>query len=315
LLCNINVRLTEIMPPFLSVVVCSYNREKYIADAINSLLNQTLAPELYEIIIIDNNSKDKTGAIALELLKQHKQTHQIHYFKETNQGLCFARNRGIIEAKGKFICYMDDDGIADPNFLKVQCEFLQSHADVIGLGGKIIPRYVHGKPKWIDTILEGLVSKVDYGDNNFQYTGKRYPVGCNMTYRKDILEAIGMFDTSIGQVGDNLVRGDETELFERIKKLNKPVYYLGNSRVEHVIEQDRLTRTHIKKMSEGVGIGLRQASNRSSIFGKCKIRMVLVAKFFAALLFALYYTLTAQFSKAKAWIIFRLDVHRGFLKS
>jgi glycosyltransferase involved in cell wall biosynthesis len=107
------VRLTEIMPPFLSVVVCSYNREKYIADAINSLLNQTLAPELYEIIIIDNNSKDKTGAIALELLKQHKQTHQIHYFKETNQGLCFARNRGIIEAKGKFICYMDDDGIAD----------------------------------------------------------------------------------------------------------------------------------------------------------------------------------------------------------
>ncbi len=301
--------------PFVSVVVCSYNREKYIADAINSLVDQTLSPDLYEVLIIDNNSKDKTAQIALELIEKYKDTHRIFYFKETNQGLCFARNHGIQEAKGQFICYMDDDGIADPNFLEVQYNFLKENTDVIGLGGKIIPRYVHGKPEWIDGILEGLVSKVDYGNANFQYSGGKYPVGCNMTYRKDILVQVGMFDTSVGQVGDNLVRGDETELFERIKKLNQPVYYLGESRVEHVIEESRLTRDHIKKMSEGVGIGLRQASKRASIFGKCKIRMVLLAKFFGALLFSLYYTLTAQFSKAKAWIVFRLDVHRGFLKN
>ncbi len=303
------------MQPFISVVVCSYNREKYIADAIETLVNQTLSADLYEVLIIDNNSKDRTAQIALEWIEKHKDTHQIFYFKETNQGLCFARNRGIQEARGQFICYMDDDGIADPNFLEVQYNFLKENPDAIGLGGKIIPRYIHGKPAWIDGILEGLVSKVDHGNNNFQYSGRKYPVGCNMTYRKDVLEEIGLFDTSIGQVGDNLVRGDETELFERIKQLNKPVYYLGNSRVEHVIEQDRLTRTHIKKMSEGVGIGLRQASKRASFFGKCKIRMVLLAKFFGALLFAFYYTLTAQFSKAKAWIVFRMDVHRGFLKA
>jgi glycosyltransferase involved in cell wall biosynthesis len=301
--------------PFISVVVCSYNREKYIADAIESLVIQTLSAELYEVLIIDNNSKDRTAQIALEWIEIHKDTHQILYFKETNQGLCFARNRGIQEARGQFICYMDDDGIADPNFLEVQYNFLKENPDVIGLGGKIIPRYVHGKPAWIDGILEGLVSKVDHGNNNFQYSGRKYPVGCNMTYRKDVLEQVGLFDTSIGQVGDNLVRGDETELFERVKQLNQPIYYLGNSRVEHVIEQDRLTRAHIKKMSEGVGIGLRQASRRSSFFGKCKIRLVLLAKFFAALLFALFYSLTGQFSKAKAWIIFRMNVHHGFLKA
>ncbi len=301
--------------PFISVVVCSYNREKYIADAIESLVNQTLSADLYEVLIIDNNSKDRTGQIAIEWIEKHKDTHQISYFKESNQGLCFARNRGIQEARGQFICYMDDDGIADTNFLEVQYNFLKENPDVIGLGGKIIPRYVHGKPAWIDGILEGLVSKVDYGNANFQYSGRKYPVGCNMTYRKDVLEQAGMFDTSIGQVGDNLVRGDETELFERVKQLNKPIYYLGNSRVEHVIEQDRLTRAHIKKMSEGVGIGLRQASKRASFFGKCKIRLVLITKFFAALLFALFYSVTGQFSKAKAWIVFRMDVHRGFLKA
>jgi glycosyltransferase involved in cell wall biosynthesis len=308
------MRLTEIMPPFLSVVICSFNREKYIADAIESLVNQTLTSDLYEILIIDNNSKDKTAKIALEWLEKHKATHQILYFKETNQGLCFARNRGIQEAKGQFICYIDDDGIADPNFLEVQYNFLKENPDVIGLGGKIIPRYVHGKPAWIDGILEGLVSKVDHGNSNFQYSGRKYPVGCNMTYRKDILEQVGMFDTSIGQVGNNLVRGDETELYDRIKKLNKPIYYLGNSRVEHVIEQDRLTREHIKKMSEGVGIGLRQASKRASVFGKFKIRLVLLVKFFAALIFAIFYSLIGQFPKAKAWILFRMDVNRGFVK-
>jgi len=300
--------------PFISVVVCSYNREKYIADAIESLVNQTLSVDLYEVLIIDNNSKDRTGQIAIEWIEKHKDTHQISYFKETNQGLCFARNRGIQEARGQFICYMDDDGIADPNFLEVQYNFLKENPDVIGLGGKIIPRYVHGKPAWIDGILEGLVSKVDFGNNNFQYSGRKYPVGCNMTYRKDILEQVGMFDTSIGQVGDNLVRGDETELFERIKKLNQPVYYLGNSRVEHVIEQDRLTRAHIKKMSEGVGIGLKNTSRRSNLFGKIKIRLVLLIKFAAALVIGLFYVSTGQLSKAKAWILFRLDVHKGFVK-
>lgn len=300
------------MPPFFSVVICSYNREKYIADAIESLLNQTLSPELYEIIIIDNNSKDRTGEIALNYVKRFSESHRIHYFKETNQGLCFARNRGILEAKGKFIVYMDDDGIADPNFLEVQYNFLIEFDYVVGLGGKIIPRYVDGKPKWIDGILEGLVSKVDHGENVFQYAGKKYPVGCNMTYRKDILEQVGMFDTGIGQVGDNLVRGDETELYERIKKLNRPVYYLPKSRVEHVIERNRLTREHIRKMSEGVGIGRKILYNKANWSGKLKIRLELFTKFIGALVFAAGYFFTGRFSKAKAWINFRLDVERGF---
>mgnify|MGYP002620975778 CR=1 FL=1 len=303
------------MPLFFTVVVCSYNREKYIADAIKSLLNQSLDKRLYEILIIDNNSTDSTGEIARDYVQKYESTHQIRYVKETNQGLCFARNRGIQEAQGKFIVYMDDDGIADPNFLEVQHHFLTDFDYVIGLGGKIIPRYVDGKPKWIDGILEGLVSKVDHGDKVFQYTGKKYPVGCNMTYRKDILEQVGMFDTGIGQVGDNLVRGDETELYERIKKLNRPVYYLPKSRVEHVIEKNRLTRDHIRKMSEGVGIGRRILYFKADWKGKLKIRLELFTKFIVALVFALGYVFTGRFKKAKAWVNFRLDVHRGFGKT
>lgn len=301
--------------PFFSVVVCSYNREKYIADAIESLTNQTLDKSLYEILIIDNNSTDSTGEIARDYVQKYEPTHQIRYVKETNQGLCFARNRGIQEAQGKFIVYIDDDGIADPNFLEVQYHFLTDFDYVIGLGGKIIPRYVDGKPKWIDGILEGLVSKVDHGDKVFQYTGKKYPVGCNMTYRKDILEQVGMFDTGIGQVGDNLVRGDETELYERIKKLNRPVYYLPKSRVEHVIENKRLTRDHIRKMSEGVGIGRRILYDKADWKGKLKIRFELFTKFVGAWVFALGYVLTGRFRKAKAWVNFRLDVNRGFANS
>jgi len=304
--------IVSVLPPFFSVIVCSYNREQYIADAIESLLYQTLNQELYEILIIDNNSKDRTGEIALDYVERFWESHQIRYIKESNQGLCFARNRGIIEARGKFIVYMDDDGIADPDFLEVQYNFLVEYDYVVGLGGKIIPRYVHGKPKWIDGILEGLVSKVDHGDQVFRYTGKRYPVGCNMTYRKDILVQVGMFDTAVGQVGDNVVRGDETELYNRIKKLNRPVYYLPKSRVEHVIEKNRLTREHISKMSRGVGIGKRIQYDRENLSGKIKIRFELFSKFIGALVFAMGYFLTGRFSKALVWIRFRLDVGRGF---
>jgi hypothetical protein len=67
-------------------------------------------------------------------------------------------------------------------------------------------------------------------------------------------------------------------------------------------------------MSEGVGIGLRNTSKRSNFAGKLKIRVVLVLKFLAALLFAAFYSVKGQFAKAKAWIVFRIDVHRGFGK-
>ena len=75
----------------VSVVVCSYNRAAYIADAMESLYNQTLNKGNYEIIVVDNNSTDNTKEVCLNFIKNHPEGH-FYYLEESRQGASYARN-------------------------------------------------------------------------------------------------------------------------------------------------------------------------------------------------------------------------------
>ncbi len=95
----------------LSIVVCTYNRAESLLDTIDSLVRQRLAPgSSFEVVVIDNNSKDGTRA-AVESFK--KSPWPVRYFFEAQQGLGYARNRGLREAQGDFILFIDDDAMAE----------------------------------------------------------------------------------------------------------------------------------------------------------------------------------------------------------
>lgn len=298
----------------ISVIVCSYNREKYIADAIISLMNQTLSPELYEVLIIDNNSKDRTAEISKNLVERYSTTHSVKYCLEVKQGLSYARNRGILEANGDWLCYIDDDAIAESSFLENIHDFILKHPEVGGLGGKILPRYVHGKPAWMNRFMEGLVSKVDYGDKLFEFKGRRFPVGCNMTYSKMILEKIGCFDVELGRKGDTGLASEEKDVYIKVTGLGASVYYLPTVIVEHVIERGRLQYEYIKKISEGIGTGERIRVMKMGSLSILLKNIELAFKFFAGCLIAFAYITMFQFSKAKAIFLFRVNVMHGWFR-
>ncbi|MCH8554128.1 MAG: glycosyltransferase [Schleiferiaceae bacterium] len=299
--------------PTISCIICSYNRDNYIVDAIESVVNQTLDRDLYEILIIDNNSKDRTAELAKGLVQKHRDTHQIHYFLETDQGLSYARNRGLAEAKGEWLCYIDDDAIAQPDFLESIYNFILKHPKAGGMGGKILPKYVHGKPSWMNPFMEGLVSKVDYGNTVFAFSGKRFPIGCNMTYKKTALEKIGRFDVDLGRKGDTGVASEEKDIFLKVAALGLPVYYLPDAVVAHVIESDRLQYSYIQKISAGIGRGERMRIAKLGAVAVFKKNIELLAKFAAGSIIALGYALSLQFAKAKAVFLFRVNVMRGWL--
>lgn len=296
----------------ISCVICSYNRERYIAGAIESLVNQTLSPADYEIIIIDNNSTDNTANICASLLEKHSATHNIYYFVEKKQGLSHARNRGIDEAKSGLICYIDDDAIAEADFLENIVKFFEQKPEAAGVGGKIIPRYVDGKPDWMNHFMEGLVSKVDNGENVFQYDGRKFPIGCNMTYQKSWLEKIGRFDPDLGRKGNSGEASEEKDVFMKIFAKGGKVFYLPNAGVEHVIEQNRLQYSYIQKISAGIGRSEKLRVSKKG-FSAVLIKFAeLIFKFAAAILIAFYFMLKFEPAKAKAVIQFRINVFRGW---
>ena len=96
------------MQPDISIVICTYNRQKFIGECLACLAKQTLPVQKWEAIIIDNNSTDDTASIVKMFIDQHSGL-PFRYVYENNKGLSFARNRGIGEASASIICFIDDE--------------------------------------------------------------------------------------------------------------------------------------------------------------------------------------------------------------
>ncbi|NBT09122.1 MAG: glycosyltransferase family 2 protein, partial [Chitinophagia bacterium] len=101
----------------LSIVICSYNRASYISEALDSLYHQSIGLNSFEAIIVDNNSIDNTT----EVFNQWRASHpngSFSYLTESQQGASFARNTGAANAKGQWLCFMDDDAVASINYVE-----------------------------------------------------------------------------------------------------------------------------------------------------------------------------------------------------
>src|SRR5687768_13295937 len=96
----------------ISVIICSYNREKYIRSALESMVAQEYPASDFEVLVVDNNSSDNTEAVCRSFIAEHP-GHHLYYFLEKKQGASFARNTGAEIAKGELLCFMDDDAVAE----------------------------------------------------------------------------------------------------------------------------------------------------------------------------------------------------------
>ncbi len=110
--------------PKISVILPFYNAEATLERAMLSIANQSFTD--FECILIDNNSTDRSRAIAI---KQTEKDNRFKFISEKQQGVVFASNAGSKVAKGQYVARMDADDWAYPNKLKLQAEFLDNHPD------------------------------------------------------------------------------------------------------------------------------------------------------------------------------------------
>lgn len=114
------------MTPPVSVVMTVYNRQDFLAEAVDSILNQTFKE--YEFIIIDDCSTDSSYQMALDYAKRDSRI-RVHRH-EVNQGIVGARNTGLHQAKGKYIAWMDSDDVSLPQRIEKQYSFMEKNPDV-----------------------------------------------------------------------------------------------------------------------------------------------------------------------------------------
>lgn len=295
----------------ISVVICSYNRRDYIIEAIDSLYRQTLDRDRYEVLVVDNNSKDDTEVLCREYIRAHPDA-RITYLSETRQGASYARNTGAEKAGGGLLVFMDDDAVAEPEFLACIARFYKEHPDVSGLGGRIIPRYIPSEPKWMSHFVSSLVGNFNYSPVTVEFEPQRYPLESNMVVRKADFFAVGGFNTSIpGVVGTLRIGGEGKEFFFKLKALDKKIWYDPSVRVEHVVETAKLTSEYMYRVASGIGRGERVrmlAIGRGAYYRK-------VAEYIYKLggSFALAAGYALKGTPAKSWPVvqFRIDALKG----
>ena len=292
-----------------SIIICTYNRERFLPLALKSILNQTLSNNLFEVVIIDNNSTDSTSEICSQFIRAN-QDMTVKYFTEKQQGLSYARNKGIDEATGKIITFMDDDALLAPDFSERTLEFFRRHKNVSAVGGKILLHYMKGKPYWYNPFLAPLLGYFNPGNRENPFT-RTYFKGSNMSFRHELFKIHTPFNTGLGRVGRNLAGSEEKEIFYRLKNSGEKIWYVPDAIVYHLVPPERTELNFIKE--QGIGVGKSQ-KKMVMIKGPIYYSFSAVrelAKWIFTILLALFYTVTFRPGIANVLLKFRYWVSSG----
>lgn len=179
---------TRLPLPFFSVVVCSYNGAATIKDTMEGLMK--LNYRNFEVIIVDDGSKDKTAKIVKE--------YPFKLISTVNRGLSSARNTGLKNAKGDIIAYIDDDAYPDKHWLDyLAYAYINTNHAAMG-GPNIIPAE--------DGPIARCVANAPGGPVHVLLTDEiaEHVPGCNLSVRRDVLEQIGGFDPIYRSAGDDV---------------------------------------------------------------------------------------------------------------
>ncbi len=223
----------------ISVVVCTLNRAASLERTLESLSGQSLGPEQYETLVVDNGSVDRTREV---VLRRMEGLPHLRYIHEPRQGLSWARNRGLHEAAGEFVAFLDDDAQASGGWLAAIQAAWSAPERIGAVGGKVELRWPERRPAWLPRSLEGYFSGFDLGSEARFITSRPYLFGTNMAVRRDLALAVGGFSPRLGRKGSGLGSHEETEFFDRLRRLGVQIYYQPRAVVYHQVLPERVSR-------------------------------------------------------------------------
>lgn len=269
----------------VSVVVCTYNRSKLLKQCLESLEKQ-IVPEgfSWEVLVVNNNSTDDTKYVVEDIKKNSKLN--IRYIFESKQGLSYARNRGVEEAKGEIVSFADDDCIVDSGWLNAIVQAFDK-CDCDCVGGKITPiEWPKNIPKWFNKELYSYVAIYDKGNELLELTSLiNTPFGANVSYKDSVFEKFGLFDTSLGRVGRGSASGgEEQDLNVRILKSGGRIFYQPHAIVYHPLRSEMFKKSYFRRLDFNTGMrsGFEFGEyNKRNFFG---IPLFIINQFFGSMI-------------------------------
>ncbi|MCW3843496.1 glycosyltransferase family 2 protein [Micromonospora yasonensis] len=233
--------------PTVTVVVCVYTERRWaqIVRAVRSVLAQDV-PAAQVVVVVDHNPA---------LLERVRAAFpELAVVPNTGpRGLSAARNTGLARATGEIVAFLDDDAEAQSDWL---ARLLPHYRDqrVLAVGGHAVPDWEEERPRWLPPEFDWVVG-CSFTGQPTEVAPVRNVIGCNMSFRRSVLDRTTGFDPALGRVGRTPVGCEETELCIRIRQLEPDgvVLYEPGARVRHRVTVDRATWRYFRQrcFSEG----------------------------------------------------------------
>ncbi|MBW4579873.1 MAG: hormogonium polysaccharide biosynthesis glycosyltransferase HpsE [Tildeniella nuda ZEHNDER 1965/U140] len=251
------------MPIDFTVAIRTYNAEKRLPEVLDRLLAQTNHEGLrWEVLIVDNNSTDRTAAVVAEYTQRWRQDSYIRYLSEPRQGGGYTRELAMREAASEaLIGFLDDDNLPEETWLDAAYRFGQDHPQAGAYGGNIYPQLDIPSPEEFHRI-KFLLAVSDSGDTDFQYPrtfmSRRSPVNPGCVFRKQAWEeAVPQRRRLWGR--DESWRfmatcAEDVEVLHYIINSRWEVWHNGQMKVWHHLPARRLEPEYLLKIARTSGL-------------------------------------------------------------
>jgi len=234
----------------ISIVICCYNSARRLPETLRHAAGQQVRSDVaWEVIIVDNASKDDTVKVAEQCWKADNGPVSFRIVYEKAPGLSHARKRGILEARYSYILFCDDDNWLENTYVQGAFDRLKADSTIGIIGGCGIPQFEVPLPSWFEKY------KKSYALGPQHQTSGLLPnhaniYGAGMVIRKDVLirmYALGFESLIADRKGEALTSGGDTEICIWYKFWGYKLYYDGSLVFRHFIPQDRLTDKYYLK--------------------------------------------------------------------
>jgi len=221
----------------VSVVLCTHTLERYddCREAAESVLGQS--HEDVELVLVSDGNEALYERFVADFGDDDR---VVCHETDSNVGLAAARNSGVSVATGDVFAFLDDDAVADRDWL-AELVSVYEDRDVPAAGGRMVPYWVAGKPTFLPEEFYWLVGVTHRGfgpDGDPDEAGEvRNTFGSNISFRRDVFESLGGFEKEIGgRTGEKNLQAEEPEICARMQaEYGQGVYYTPEARVAHKV--------------------------------------------------------------------------------
>jgi glycosyltransferase involved in cell wall biosynthesis len=236
----------------ISLLVCTYNRCKDLRELLETALAQDTGGEFsYEIVVVDNNSTDKTRDTVKDFIEAGH--GNLRYLFEARQGKSYALNTALDAAAGWAYVITDDDFILPTGWLRDIYHAFRSHPEAAVISGKVLPRWEGEVPAWLTKDHWSAIAMADYGEQPFYADEQNQICLLAGAFRRAPVQDVGGYEPELGVSPDQIGGIEDLDILQRLWKAGHRALYQPHIAFEHKVGANRLTKAYHRRWHKGHG--------------------------------------------------------------